>query len=261
MARITKIMFYFFLVTVLAGCKSPEPKPIWEDIKIGDLAPPNQPTAQTMIKTINFNIEIIDIPRDNAFVLEAIQKILPSVQFEYSSQKAFAENSFWVGFGDGDLWPQIANALDQVKAKKIETISLLLTDGQYEDIAISELPRRTDLYYLSEQGTMEMVRLENGQIAMRVKATKAAGARGVCNFQAMPVYPLPGDTATQLSYGHKMGEVLFTPMFFEIDMTPRTFILLTPNKVVKGKSTPAGYFFDRDKYLRIYLIICEKVPD
>ncbi|MBL7107049.1 MAG: hypothetical protein ISS77_05535 [Phycisphaerae bacterium] len=258
-----RILLYSVLVICLHGCGKPAQKPTAiEKVTIGQLAPLNHSLIQPIIKTNNFNIEIIQIPKDNAFALDVIRQMFPAGQFEFGSEQAFEKNKFWVGFGDPQLWSKVSQALKQADAEKIETISLLLPDGQYEDVKISELPKKTDMYYFPESGSIELIRLYAGYIALRLKATATAGSRGVCDFQAMPVRPSPSATGiTQLYDRQRTGEISFRSLYFETQMTPQTFVLLAPTESINGGSSPADYFFGRGKFIRIYLIICARVID
>jgi len=73
MIRFFQIAVFSCLGLLLTGCKAPEEsEPIWEQVKIGDIAPSHsgkQPDSQ-LLKTINFNVYIFEIFGDlNDYIL------------------------------------------------------------------------------------------------------------------------------------------------------------------------------------------------
>ena len=62
------------LCVALAGCSEPEEKPIWEEVKVGDLAPDtgNVPRVE-FVKALNLEVHVFEIPADNIGELDDIR--------------------------------------------------------------------------------------------------------------------------------------------------------------------------------------------
>jgi len=200
---------------------------------------------------------------------------------------AFGANSFSAGFGQVQMWNRISDLLDAAGGKKIKTISLLLLDGQADDLAVARLGNEQTVFYVSADGSMEGVTVGPGTLALRIKAEKIPGARGVCNVDAQPVFSPPiTSSIPQLAARAKSGEYLFASTGFRLKMGPRDFIFLGPEKYIGNQITLSSYFFSRpapspsitmflipsskgtqepEPYfgpvVRTYLIVCTRIND
>lgn len=273
MIRVSQIMVFSCALTLLTGCSAPEKnKPIWEQIKIGDLAPsPDaKPPWGRLVKTINFVIHTFEIPAENISALDDIWQILPGSHFaknrkmgalytkplRFNDYNAFKANSFSVGFGQRRMLNKIADSLYNADAKKVKTVSLLLPDGQDKDLAIKRLDNEQTIFYISTAGSMEGATVGPGKLALRIKAEKIPGSRGVCDVDTKPVFSSP--------IRKKSSDFLFTPLGFKLKMSPGDFVFLGPQKFISHQITLDSLFFSRPKpkpVIRAYLIVCTGIID
>lgn len=268
MIRFSQIMIFICTAVLFAGCNAPEEeKPIWEQVKISDLAPPYEVnnTAGRLLKTINFDIHIFEMPAEDFNKLNNIWQMLYTKPLKFNDYDAFKANSFSLGFGQLPMWDIIANVFRDAGGKKIETISLLLPDGETNDFAITRLNKEQTIFYISSAGSMEGVSVGQGKLVLRIKVEKIPGSRGVCNVIAQPVFtPLITNLVPQLAEREKANEFLFTSAGFHLKMSPGDFVLLGPEKYIGHQITLGSLFFSKPKpnpTIRMFLIICIRIID
>ena len=270
MIRVFQIVVFGCAAILLTGCNAPEKdkdEAIWEQVKIGDLAPsPNakRPSSQ-LLKTINFKVYIFEIPAENISTLDDIWATLYTEPLRFNNSDAFKANSFLVGFGQVQMWDKIADLLRTAGGEKIETVSLLLPDGQANDLTIARLHNEQTIFHISTAGSMEGVTIGPGKLALRIKAEKIPGSRGVCNVVMLPVFSPPIKRAfSQSATREKSAEFPFTPAGFKLKMSPGDFVFLGPGKYISHQITLGSLFFSRPKpkpVVRTYLIVCTRIID
>lgn len=274
MIRLFQIAVLSCAALVLTGCNGPEKnKSIWEDTKIGDLAPSHsgKRAGDQLLKTINFDIYIFDIPAENISALDDVWRILQGSNFagsrytkpfRFNDYDAFGANSFLVGFGKIQMWNKISDLLRVAGGEKVKTVSLLLFDGQADDLDIARLRNEQTIFYISSAGSMEGATVGPGTLALRVKAEKIPGFRDVCNVDVLPVFSPPmRRSIAQLAGREKTTDFLFTSVGFKLKMSPGHFFFLGPEKYISDQITLASLFFSRTRpkaepVVRTYLIAC-----
>jgi hypothetical protein len=267
MIRTFQIMVLLCLCLFLISCGAPKKeKPVWEQIKIGDLAPSSDGMGMSsqLLKMINFDVYIFEIPAEKIGVLNDAWQMLYTEPLQFKDSKAFGSNFFAAGFGQTQMWDKVGDLLRQADSKKVEKVTLLLNDGEARDFAISGLTSERTVFYVPTAGSMEGVTVGPGKIALRIKAEKIPGSRGVCNVEMEPVFlpPVADQVAARLAAHRKTGEFLFTPAGFVLKMSPGDFVFLGPKKYVSDEITLAGYFFSRAKpkpVVRTYLFVCTRI--
>jgi hypothetical protein len=268
MNRVLQIVLFGFAGLLLVGCSGGEKdEPIWEQTKITDLAPSAdaKDTSDKLLKTINFNIFIFDISAENTSALDGIWQMLYTKPLRFKDSDAFVANSFAVGFGQLDMWNKVSDLLRSAGGRKIEKISVLLTDDQPNDINIGRLVRRQTIFYTPKSGSSEGKTAGPGKIALRIKARKSPALRGVCDFDVVPVFlPRISTSIPELAAREKAGEILFTSCRLRAKMGLGDFILLGPQKYISRQTTLAGLLFSRQKpkpITRTYLFVCTGIID
>jgi hypothetical protein len=268
MTRFFQITVLICTAALLTSCNAPEKeKPIWEQVKLSDLATSsdvNNP-ASRLLKTINLNIHIFEMPAEDVNVFNYVQQMLYTKPLQFNDYDAFKANSFLVGFGQIQMWNTIANVLRDAGSKHIETVSLLLPDGETSDFTITRLNKEQTIFYISTTGSMEGATIGPGKLALRIKVEKIPGSRGVCKVNAQPVFPSPiTSPIPQLAAQAKSAEFLFTSAGFCLKMSPGDFVLLGPEKYIGHQITLGSLFFSRPKpkpTVRMFLLICTRIID
>ena len=256
------------IVALFTGCNGQEESdPIWKHIKITDLAPtPSDKRPADRLKIITFNIYIFQMPVKKFDTLKGAWQILYTKPLKFSDYAALRANSFSIGFGQNQMWDKIADLLRAAGAERIETVTLLLSDNKINDVAIATLYNEQTISYVLSDGSLEAVTIGPGIIALRIKAEKIPGSRGVCKFDALPVFSSPVKSAIpQLAARDKSAELLFTSCQFALKMNPGDFVFLGPKRYIDSQRTLDSLFFSRtddDKpVVRTYLIVCSRIID
>jgi hypothetical protein len=282
MIRAFQIAVLACLPFCLTGCGGPEEKePIWKQLKIGDLAPSHSgkgPDGQ-LLKTINFNIYIFEIPAENISALDDVWQMLYPKPLRYNNYDAFKANSFLVGFGQAQMWSKIIDLLLAADGKGTKRVSLLLPDGRANDLPIARLDKEQTISYISSGGSMERATVGPGMVALRLKAVKIPGSKGVCQVSILPVFSPPTrGPIPELVYRAKAGEFPFSSVGFGLKMSPGELVVLGPEKYDSSQITLGSLFFSRPEgnlffsrtgrkpperkpAVRIFLLLCTGIND
>lgn len=253
-------------VFVLVGCSRPaKTEPIWKQFKITDFAEPNDSNSQQgrLLKTINFDIYVFEIPAEKIDSLEPVWDLLFTRPLHFNNLNAFKANSFLAGVGEGKMWDSVGDQLRIAKAKEEELASLLLFNGQPDDVFVADLDIKQDIFYISAEGATEGVSLGPGSLVLRIQADKVPAVRGVCNVTVQPAFPATNKSvAPQLDVLQESNEFLFTAAGFKVMMSPGQFIFLGPQKYNDDRMTLGSLFFSIPQnypIVRAYLIVCKDI--
>jgi len=268
MVRLFQIAIFICTALLLAGCTPPEKADaIWHQVKIGDLVPyPNEkrPSGQ-LLKTISFDIYIFEIPAENINTFDDVWPVLYTKPLRFNNFDAFKANSFSAGFAQVQMWNKIRDLLFAADAKKAETVSLLLSDGQANDLAVAGLENEQTIFYISAAGSMQEKTVRLGKLALRIRAEQIPGSRGVCEIDIKPVFSsMIKGLMPQLPARDTSAEFLFTSAGFKLKMSPGDLVLLGPEKYLSHQVTLGSLFFSRPKprpLIRAYLIVCTGIVD
>lgn len=278
-----RLVLYVLLSFCLIGCAIPEEEPIWEKVKIGDLAPyhGDKPPEARLIKTINFDVDIFEIPAENISRLDDIwlswrTDFRRPVRFD--SFYAFSANSFAVRIGQIPMWNRIHELLLAAGGQKITRVSLLLADSEAQTIAVTGLDSPRTVFFTSRRGSREGANIGPGILALQIRAQKIPGLRGVCDVTVCPVFSLPatGGSIPQLAARAKLREFPFDAAAFGVRMSPGDFAFLGPERYISDQTTLSGLFFSKPKgslflsatsrkgpgykpAVRIFLLVCTAI--
>lgn len=280
MIRAFQIAVLGCLCFCLTGCTAPEKEPIWENTKIGDLAPHHsgKPPLSRLVKTINFDLHIFEIPADNIDKLDDIRNILYTKPLRFNSIHAFGANSFSVRFGQIRMWNEVYGLLRAANVKKLAKVSLMLADSQDESIAIMVINVPRTIFFTSTYGSREGANVGPGILSLRIKGQKIPGSRGVCNVTAYPVFspPMMRSSIPQLDARVKLREFNFSAAAFGLKMSPGDFVLLGPKEYVSDLTALGGLFFSNPQgslffseterqapelkpSIRIFILVCTRI--
>jgi hypothetical protein len=280
MTRALHIAFVGWVALCLVGCDTPEEsKPLWEQVKIGDIAPRHHTkrSMAQMLKTISFGVHIFEIPADKTDALDEVWYTLYKRRLRFNNYDSFRANSFSIGFGQVRMWNRIQNMLYAANGQKVATVSLLLSDGEDNDLVVTGLDSQRTVYYTAVNGSKEAATVGPGIIALRMKAEKIAGLTDVCTLIAYPVFSLPAASSIpELSVRAKRREFLFRSAAFGLKMGPGDFVVLGPEKYISDQTALGGLFFSKPEgslffsaterkppelkpAVRIFLLLCTKI--
>jgi len=262
------------------GCSEPEEEPIWEKVKVGDLAPDEGDSNKPkLVKAVHLEVHVLEIPADNIDQLDKVRKQLRIRPLRLTSFKAFDGNSFLARFGRGDLWNLVRTVLTAANAREVAKVSLMLPDGEPQTLNVTGLRAARTIFYTAADGTKQGANIGPGPIGLRVKADKIPGRKGVCEVVAYPVFYLPINSAIRKLDSHlKRREFPFTAAAFGLKMSPGDFVYLAPKQFVSDQTDLGGLFFtnlrgsvffdraerkppERKTAVRVFLLACTRIDD
>ena len=279
MIRALQIVTVGLLIFCLVSCSEPEQEPVPDKMKIGDLASgqEGQLRQPKILKTLNFELHIFEIPAEKISDLKKIRNKLYIKPLRLNDYVAFEANSFSVRFGHYKNWDDITTLLLAADAKKIANVSLMLPDGQSETITITGLNVPSKIHFTGVSGLREEVNVGPGIFGLLVKADKIQDERGVCNITAYPVItPMTKSTIPTIDARVKLREFSFTAAAFGLKMSRGDFVYLGPKEYISDLTTLGGLFFsnprgslfsdkdertlpERKPAVRMYLLVCTKI--
>ncbi len=265
MIRFFQSIIWGCIVLLLTGCSVPEEdKPVWEQIKIGDLAASAQ-ADRPPLEIVKFEIYIFEVPAEKIGALDEIWKVLYKKPLQFDSLYAFEANLFSVGFGQIKFWDKTGDLLRAAGGRKVETVSIFLANSQHDDLNIMWLDKEQTVFYVSAEGTMKSKALGPGKIALRIKAEKIPGSRGLAEVSFQPVFSLPTKTDPVSKFKAGKGQAedfVFTSTGFKLKMCPGEFLFLAPKEYVSRQSTLGSLFFSmpgRRPAIRTFLFLCTAI--
>jgi len=234
-------------VTGVAGCAADTDKdPIWKDLKIGDLAPATTGKNGGRLNTINFRVLVFEIPAEKSGALDAVRAVLYAEPVRFRNLQSFTANSFSVAFGQSRMWARVADLLYKADAQRLQNISLMLSEGEINDVPIAGLAAGQSVFHKTGAGSFEAAGAGPGLLALRVKAEKVSGLRGICNLSAAPVFvsALAG-TLARRNLVKGSAEFEFTSAEFRLKMAAGDFFIMAPAKQIDNEAALGSYFFSR----------------
>ncbi len=237
-----------FLCLCLAGCTKPEEKPVWEKVKVGDLADGTKVPQTKFLKTINVEVHVFEIPADNIGELDNIRKKLRIRPLRLTDYPAFEANSFLVRFGQARIWSEIQNMLLKADGRQIAKATLMLTYGEPQTITVAGLNHPRTVFYTATDGSRQGANVGPGILGLRIRADDVPGAVGICDLVAYPVFYLPMTSTIPKFDDHmKRREFPFIAAAFGLRMSPGGFVFLAPKEYISDQTTLAGLFFSNVK--------------
>jgi len=272
MMRAIEIAALGWASLILAGCNEAASKPMWDNVKIGDLAPAKPGPGEQQIKTANIDVHIYEVPAGNVGKLEDLWESVYTRAVRFYSYQAFAGNLFRAGFGKRFGWSGTEDLLRAAGGKRMAKIALLLPDGQPQDVTVTGLGRPEELSYIDADLSREKAVIGPGVMSLRVTAQKVAGERGVCEVIGCPVFSVPMTSPIEPLAGRaRQQEVKFTGAGFGLKMSPDDFVVLGPQKYLSERVTLPGLFFsnldgtvflskgrppERKISVRVFVLVC-----
>ena len=267
MIRVGIAIFVVFATLLPGGC-SGEAMPIWEETKITDLhaSGSDNESPKNVIKPMNFDVYILEIPAENMNVFNDLWPVLNHNRIKFSSYSAFMWNSFSVGSGKQEMWGQVSALLAKAGVKKKETVSMVLLDSQVDELALIRIHNAKTVYYVTSSGLTQAAVVGPGTMNLRITAEKIPGSRGVCKVKVEPVFLTSMSVKSGKSTLYEeTGRFAFKSCRFELSkVSPGDFFVLGPNKDVSNEGTLAGMVFARqtDKPVnKAFIFICRNIVD
>ncbi len=276
------VLYSVFFSFCLCGCNEPqEEAALWDQVKIDELAPQggNNTPGTRIIKTINLDVHVFEVPAENVDKLDKIRKRFYIRPLRLVDYQAFNDNSFVVRFGKADMWNELRELLVAAEGQRAGKVSLLLADEQAQTIAVAPSYSSGTISFTGAGGSHQAANVGTGSLGLRVKAAKIPGSRGVCDVVAYPVFSPPAQSPIpELQTRVKQREFAFTAAAFALNMTPGDFVYLGPRQHVSDLTELGGLFFSNPQgslflneasrrppelkpSVRVFLLVCTRIDD
>lgn len=262
MIRLLEIVVLASTLTVLAGCGGPEEPPVWEKLKIGDLAPtgPGKQAQSQALRMINFDVITFEMPAGKTGSLEESWSSLNSEVFRFNDPNAFAANSFRIGAGPVRVLETTFTLLRAAGGRRTATTSLLIPNAGSETINLTRIGTKTSISFISGTQLPEQVDIGPGYLGLQISAGRLSDSASMCSVQMLPLFfPSTQGLPPRLAERVRANQVRFTPLQVQLKMRRGDFVLLAPRQHAGDPSTLCGLFFGKGSNKRIfraYLLIC-----
>jgi hypothetical protein len=249
-------------VLLLAGCLGKNAKqPPTTGIKLIDLVPVNPATRPTPVQTAAFDIYTLELPSENIASLADIWSMLYTRPVHPANPDALAANSFRLVLGESQMWQHTAAVLEQLDARATDHVRMILDFGQIDDVTIRPINDRTNISYYTPRADIDSYAAPPGRVVLKVKALPVPGARGVCNFTAVPMFVAAVPTAVGTAAAAQ--DKPFDDLAFGVSISPGDFLVIGPAVMPRPRESIASLFFTaaQGTYARLYVIFCGGITD
>jgi hypothetical protein len=229
------------------GCNNrQEDEPVWENVKITDLEPPRNGGGAKALRTIHLNVDVFETPAEDIDSMDDVWAMLRRQPVRFSDYEAFEANLFAVGLGQGPMLNRVVELLDAAGAKRAQRMSLLLADGQPNELPMTRLPVQRTIFYASQGSSTDGVDVGPGSLGLRLRADKVPGIRGLCNVRIMPVF-VPAFSSALPPLANRKGprQFRFSSAGFWLRMSVGDFFVLGSRQYGAGQIRLADYLFSQ----------------
>jgi hypothetical protein len=247
MLRVFQIGVLCIVLLLQAGCESAaEQDEKWKDLTLADVAPSGGGWQDQMLKMINLNIYSFELPAEKIGRLSEIWGLLYRSPVRFKDAEAFEANMLSVVFGQGRQFGRVLELLESYGVGRARRVSLLLVDGQSNELSVSRLGRERTIFYASRGSVAEGVDVGPGILGLRLLAEKVPGLKGQCNVRATPVFmPVVRGSIRPLAARVKSNEFRFSSAGFWLRMSVGDFFVLGPRDYGEGQIRLADYLFSQ----------------
>jgi len=279
MARLSMSMA-LLACALLPGCprQGKEP-PIWDQVKIGELAPKADGLEPAALNTTNFDVYIFQVQQERVKQLRGLWDALNAKSIRFRSHEAFRSCAFRVAKGSAGQWDWIVGSLNEVGANKGATVSMWLSGDEENDIVISPLGQAQTVSFVDKDRLTRQVTVGPGRLVLRIRTEGAVAAPQARQLTAYPVFTVPaGGPIPELVALAKTREVAFLMAAFSTPVRQGDILVLGPEDYYGDSSTLGGLFFAnpqgrpavdaRGRYpvrlrstVRVYVIVCTRLAE
>jgi len=241
-------------------------------ITLRDLAPPPDPArAVGLLGNMAVDIHIYNVPTKHQDALRNLWKTLKTRGFRYQSHFAFRANALRVGRISMRQWSWIEGVLQEARAQKERTVSLMVEEQRPADLVIRPITKYTPVEFIDREGDTETARLRPGNLTLRLQAQSNSTGYRLIGFPALAL--VISERIPELAERMRAKEFAFRTAAFSAPIQLGDVLILGPEEHVGEESTlgglvfnhPQGVFF-MDPYqpshpklepaIRLYVMVC-----
>jgi hypothetical protein len=269
-----------FLVAWMAGCGQPaKDRPIWEQVKIGEIGAKGGDHAQAGLNTTNLDIHVFQVPAAKVKQLHGMWDALNAKPYRYRNYQAFRSNAFRAAKCSLQQWDWVLGSLKEVGADQTATLSVWLSGDEDNDVAISPVPRAQQVSFSDAEGRRAQVTVGPGRLSLRLNSSPMTRLGQARQLVGCPVFTVAASGAlTRLTEMAKAREVPFWGAAFSIPIKEGDVLVLGPEDYYGDTSTLGGLFFwdpqgalvveagkphpvQRRPAIRVFVIVCTRLSE
>ncbi len=276
MIRTIHIAILILAALLLISCSHLSDNNVTENLKIKDLAPikPDGSPEMNKLKTINLDLNVVEIPTENFNKLNEIRRALQIRPLQFNNYLAFSDNSFSAYYGQYQTLGIVYDSLVMAGAQNVKEAAIILAEDQSQDFIITPLPQMQKVSFSGIDGSSEVARVGPGALVMHVTVKKTQSLDDAGTVTIYPMFTvMAANTISELSMREKSRDFSFTSAAMRLDMKPGDFIVLAPESLITDQNTLCGLFFsnpygsmfmypgqnkmpERKPSVRIYILTC-----
>ena len=231
-------------------------------ITLRDIAP-----AQQHVKKKNapkFTVELLFVFLDlNSDIYTSFQKTREEQLHTLADVRAniAKSNGISILYANRDRWDSFAKTLDDVKAKRVKTITLVVFDSRGDNVKIQDLTDLTELFYLdsNKQLTGQSI---SGTLNWRVVVSNDSNVKGLVNLSVSPVIV---DEAMKRQYAARTKKYRTLDFAkFNLKIGVGDFVVISPESLPIEPMSPGRVLFPTTTsqfQYQSYIIYCRSIKD
>ncbi len=244
-------------------------------MKLADLAPPPTPNrAVNLLGSLALDVHVYSIPAQHQDALRNLWKTLKTKGLRYQNHFAFRANALRAGRVRWKQWNWIEGVLQEARAQKERTVSLLIDERAPTDLVIRPLRTYTKVNFINRDGSTETANLRPGNLVLRLHAQSGADGYRLIGYPTLAL--VISERIPELAERMRANEFAFRAAAFSAPMQIGDVLVLGPEEHVGDESTLGGAVFNHpqgvlfmDPYqpshpknepaVRLYVMVCTYV--
>ena len=248
------VVFVLIVFCILPGGCQPKPdasdNKFPEGIKINDLAPVYKDGSpeDNVLRAVNIALHVIEVPVENFNKMDDIRRALSISPIKFNNHLAFSENYFSAYYGKNQTLSTVYSLLEMAGAQNVSNQTIMLADGQSDNIPTQQLPNMQVVYFKNLSGKDESARIGPGFITMHIKVEKSITLEDYAEVTIFPLFTrMTTNTIREFSLLDKLQDFAFTSAAMQLNMTPGDFIFLAPERYSSDQTTLSSLFFNNPR--------------
>ena len=259
----------------LSGCRvGHTDKPVWVDVNIADLAPPDKP-ALRLLKTIDFNILVYEIPIDHITQIRELWRGINTQSIQFKNAFAFHSNAFRIGLTQRLNWVQ--GTLESAGAILAHEHKIIFGSVPENDLDIRMIDHHQSLHFCNYERRYQYINIAPSKLVLRLKCGPIPNMPETCQLLGYPVitsnisYSIP-----ELAERARARDIAFNTTAFKCYLRIGDILVLGPEEYYGDESSLGGLFFktpqgtlfledpqgdqpQQKPSLRVYVMVCTSI--
>ncbi len=231
-------------------------------ITLRDIAPAQQNAKKKHAP--EFTVELLFVFLDlNSDIYSSFQKTRDEQLHTLVDARAdiAKSNGISILYANRDCWESFAKTLDDVKAKRVKTVTLVVFDSRGDNVEIQDLEHSTELFYLDSNRQLTGQSI-SGTLNWRVVVSDDSNVNGLVNLAVSPVIV---NEAMKRQYSTKAKRYRTLDFAkFNLKIGVGDFVVISPESLPLEPMSPGQVLFpttNSSLQCQSYIIYCRSIKD